>query len=444
MNLLDPLRPLGRRLKAFRHRRSGGVVDPVRRIERVKLPKDRRVVAMTFDDGPCALPGRGGAEDPRPLTLRLLEILESFSARGTFNIIGSTQEGYPDRPGRPGTPLWNGIRYDHYPDFGEDLQGGALHQLDLVRRMVAGGHELSNHSFSHLLFGPKRLVYGSRRYQPSAAQALEDLRRLHRLVQEALGYTFRLARPPHYVDGTVDGFSAYDLYDLMDYLYLAASFDGGGWLPRPTYRESVEAMVRPLREALERDPQSLSGQIIFQKDGYDMKGESPVLEGLYRQLELLTRHGYQVVTVGELLRLSSFADVSPDDPAGEAGQFLLSRGLAIAFRDNTLRPSQPLTWHQLKIHLLPPDRRTRAKEIWWREGKERRLDALSREGGGFLSSLGIEVPRDGGRAVRGPELKAVLEAWGPFFQGKGPRGLAFPDRPLTREEGLLAMAACLR
>jgi peptidoglycan-N-acetylglucosamine deacetylase len=65
-----------------------------------------RVVALTFDDGPAA-----------PYTDSVLNLLEAYQVPATFFVIGSSLERHPD----------------------------------LGRRIVADGHELGNHSYSHQL-----------------------------------------------------------------------------------------------------------------------------------------------------------------------------------------------------------------------------------------------------------------------------------------------------
>ena len=280
------------RLKA----RTPVYLSPVRRIERVSTPD--RVVAMTFDDGPCRMPpSPAGDWGDKPLTLCLLETLERFGARGTFDIVGSTADNYPDQPGKHGSASWGGLRYDHYPDIHHDGEGGALAAPELVKRILAGGHEITNHTYAHVLFGPKALVYGRRRYLGKFEPVVEDLDALHRLLEKDHGYTMKLGRPPHYVDRIEKGLSSYDAYAVLGYQYMAASFDGAGWLPLATYEAEVEATWKPLEASLSADPDSLRGQIIFQKDGFNMARRTPVADGLARQLELLSAQGYQVVTV---------------------------------------------------------------------------------------------------------------------------------------------------
>jgi peptidoglycan/xylan/chitin deacetylase (PgdA/CDA1 family) len=71
-------------------------------------PRDRPQVALTFDDGPHAA-----------FTPRVARLLEDQSARGTFFCVGSAVE----------------------------------QNRDVVRALVASGHELGNHSYTHNMFG---------------------------------------------------------------------------------------------------------------------------------------------------------------------------------------------------------------------------------------------------------------------------------------------------
>lgn len=315
-------------------------LSPVRRIERVALKE--RVVAMTFDDGPCAMPANP-SQDGKPLTLALVETLEEYGAKGTFDVIGDTSENYPDEPGKEGTAFWGGVRYDHYPDFGRDADGGVKNCPELVKRILDGGHEITSHTWSHVLFGPKPLVYGKRDPLENIDAVIADLRKMDSFMKENHNYNIALSRPPHYVDKTKDGFSSYDAYAVMGYQYLAASFDGAGWLPLASYEAETDAAVKPLAAALDADPDALCGQIIFQKDGYNMARRSPVLHGLKGQLEILKKHGYAVVTVSELLSRCPFSDLSPDHPFFPAAKALVEAGYCVSFRDNTVRIGKPLT-----------------------------------------------------------------------------------------------------
>ena len=67
-------------------------------------PTARRVIALTFDDGPHP-----------ELTPKLLDILRQNGVRATFFVVGSNVKAYPE----------------------------------IARRIVAEGHEIANHSWSH-------------------------------------------------------------------------------------------------------------------------------------------------------------------------------------------------------------------------------------------------------------------------------------------------------
>lgn len=321
-------------------------LSPVRRIERVAT--NMRVCAMTFDDGPCRLPANP-TKTGKPLTLDLVETLERFGAKGTFDIVGDTSGNYPDKAGKEGSAYWGGVAYDHYPDFEKDADGGAAHCPELVERILSGGHEITSHTWAHVLYGPKPLVYGNRRPLAGLDAVTADLEKLDRFMRENYNYKIRLSRPPHYVDGTKDGFSAYDAHARMGYQYLAASFDGAGWLPLASYDDEVAATVRPLARALEADPDALCGQIIFQKDGYNMARRSPVADGLAQQLALLNENGYRVVTVSELLEICPFRDLSPENEYFEAAKKLLAAGYCVCYRDNSVKPDAVLTRGELAM-----------------------------------------------------------------------------------------------
>ena len=92
-------------------------------------------------------------------------------------------------------------------------------------------------------------------------------------------------------------------------------------------------MVAPMKKALEEDPDFFCGQIIFQKDGYNMARRTPVASGLGRQLALLKEYGYEVVTAAELMEETPFADVGRSDMRlGRFIQLAKTRGIAYSDR----------------------------------------------------------------------------------------------------------------
>lgn len=333
-------------LKKYINSQKAPYLSFCRRIERVKTTE--RVCAMTFDDGPSLIPPEGGKLG---LTEELLAILKAHNAKGTFDVIGSTAENYPDICGKISTPQWGGTSYDHYPKMNADNLGGAAAAGKIIDKIIAEGHQITNHSYRHLLFGPKKFVYSKREYFENLDAVIGDLRRLHGIIADR-GYNMTMSRPPHYVDTITGGFDSYDAYSLIGYNYLAASFDGAGWLPLESYEEEVKATYLPLKAALEKDPNALCGQIIFQKDGYNMALRTPVFHGLEEQLKLLDSYGYKVVTVEKLTSYSAFEDVGRDDPDYEIFEALL-RDRPIAYCDNRLRADALMTRGELAMLLSP-------------------------------------------------------------------------------------------
>ena len=323
-------------------RRTPVYLSPVRRLERVKTTE--RVCAMTFDDGPMNLPCSPDNHEGKPLTLVLLETLEQYGGKGTFDIVGDTSTNYPDEPGKHGSASWGGVAYDHYPDFNKDAWGGAAHSPELVGRILDGGHQITNHTYAHVLFGKKPLVYGARKYLHSLTEVTDDLQKLDALLQKDFGYKMEYMRPPHYVDKISGGYNSYDACAVMGYQYMAASFDGAGWLPCATYEQEVEACWKPIEAALAADPDALCGQIIFQKDGYNMARRTPIADGLGKALEILSCYGYKVITVKELIEhYSPFEDLGPADALYPSVKHLHDHGYTVAFRNNKILPDTMMT-----------------------------------------------------------------------------------------------------
>lgn len=352
---------VGKKLKKYLMPKAKPCVSYVRRIERVKTAE--RVVAMTFDDGPMNAPCSPASFDgidygDTPLTSVILDTLDKYGAKGTFDVIGYTGDNYPDECGAVGSPSWGGVRYDHYPDYKKDALAGAENQGEFLGRMIDGGHQVTNHGYKHIIFGKKPFVYGKRVYMKNIDEVTEDLLRLDGILKDRYDYKITMSRPPHYVDKISGGFTSYDAYALLGYQYMAASYDGAGWLPgagestEESFSAEVAEMVSPIKKILSEDPDFFCGQIIFQKDGYNMAKRTPVAFGLAKQLDLLTSAGYKVVTVNELLGYSQFADVGRDDPDYDIFDSLIAHH-AIAYSDNTLCPERHMSVGELAMLVAP-------------------------------------------------------------------------------------------
>lgn len=108
-------------------------------ITRVSIPQSRKVVALTFDDGP----------DPRQ-TPQFLDILKAHQAPATFFVIGRSVQQNPE----------------------------------IARRIVEEGHTIANHSWSH----------GTHQFSPQAAAT--DLNRTDQVIREVTGVKNYWFRPP--------------------------------------------------------------------------------------------------------------------------------------------------------------------------------------------------------------------------------------------------------
>ena len=100
----------------------------------VRLNTDRKVVALTYDDGP----------NP-PYTERLLDVLAKHNVKATFFVIGNRIERHPET----------------------------------VRRIIAEGHQIGNHTYSHPLLGFLPPFCVRRQIERT-----DDLIRQHGIVEE--------------------------------------------------------------------------------------------------------------------------------------------------------------------------------------------------------------------------------------------------------------------
>lgn len=108
---------------------------------RCRARRAGRRVALTFDDGP----------DPQR-TPAVLDLLARQGVRATFFVVGARAEAHPE----------------------------------LVRRMVAEGHVVGNHSYTHSWRFPLR----------SLGRTVEELRRTGEMLHRITGRQPRLFRPP--------------------------------------------------------------------------------------------------------------------------------------------------------------------------------------------------------------------------------------------------------
>ncbi|WP_233511117.1 polysaccharide deacetylase family protein [Actinomadura craniellae] len=182
-----------------------------------------KCIALTFDDGP--MPG----------TAKLLNTLAAHKARATFFVVGVNVAAYPD----------------------------------LVRRAVAEGHEIGNHSWSHADLG-----------RSSKGKVRSEIGRTQDAVRRAIGRPPDLFRPPYgSTDGQVAAIARQN--GLPQIIWSVDTFD---WRDR----NSRVVERRAVREAHR-------GAIILMHDIHRTS-----VSAVPHILEALARKGYVFVTVSEL------------------------------------------------------------------------------------------------------------------------------------------------
>lgn len=215
---------------------------------------DKTKVAITFDDGP----------DP-VWTPRILDVLKARGVKATFFVVGRNAETYPA----------------------------------LLRRILAEGHEIGNHSYSH----------GNLAAMPEWRQRLE-LGSTERLIETETGHSTILFRPPYNADATPTDVA--ELAPLafaereMNYTVVMEKIDPQDWA-----RPGTEVIVQRVKE------QRREGSIILLHDaGGD---RSQTLAALPRILDWLAERGDTVVPMSELLGLSHDDVMPPVQPDAQRG-----------------------------------------------------------------------------------------------------------------------------
>ncbi|MBV6697038.1 bifunctional polysaccharide deacetylase/glycosyltransferase family 2 protein [Kitasatospora aureofaciens] len=234
---------------------GGPVIDTVDGKPRSATPKPG-TIALTFDDGP----------DPR-WTPKILDVLHRAGVHATFFVVGTQAAAHPE----------------------------------LVQRMIAEGHQLGVHTFTHTDLGAA----------PAWRRTLE-LREAQLTLAGAAGVTSSLLRPPY--SSTADalddpGWSAVQQAGREGYLTVLTTQDSEDWR-RPGVGEIVKnATGGPGNQ----------GQILLMHDaGGDRSQSVAALDGV---LSTLKARGFRFTTVSDAVGLPD-----PVRPAGAGDHW---QGLAL-------------------------------------------------------------------------------------------------------------------
>ena len=185
-------------------------------------------LALTFDDGPHGT-----------LTPRLLDVLAQRDVKATFYVIGRNVEAHPA----------------------------------IARRIVAEGHEIANHTFTHPALSGL-----------PAARVAEELRRTHETVLEATGVRMTNLRPP---------------YGAFNDQVRKVAFDGHGY---DTIMWSVDPLDWKIRNTARVTRELVSGAapgaVLLCHDIH-----KTTIAAIPPTLDQLLARGFQFVTVDRLLAM---------------------------------------------------------------------------------------------------------------------------------------------
>jgi peptidoglycan/xylan/chitin deacetylase (PgdA/CDA1 family) len=198
-------------------------------------PPDGRAIALTFDDGPSGT------------TPAILDVLDAYCVRATFFVIGLWVELLPD----------------------------------VVRDTAARGHELGNHTWTHVDADRTREL----------ATLHDEVAKTNDVIERVAGRRPTLLRPPYGSDPGRFARVAAECGLEATVLWSVQSFDWQDPQPEPIV-EQVLAEVEP-------------GAIVLFHDGQretnDATPRASTLKALPTILERLRSDGYEFLTVSELL-----------------------------------------------------------------------------------------------------------------------------------------------
>lgn len=206
----------------------------------------RKLIALTFDDGP-------DARNTPPL----LDALRAEGARATFFVVGLRAEQAPD----------------------------------LLRRMVADGHDVENHTYSH-----QNLVLLT---PPSVER---ELCRTSVIIREATGRRPKFYRPP-------GGNVSHSVSNAAE----AMGMTGAYWTTAATKQEEAASPAALVRYVLDK---AVPGGIILLHNGPDV-----TTRALPEIVRGLRARGYELVTISELVRRSAGTAPIAAKPPAKRGAF---------------------------------------------------------------------------------------------------------------------------
>ncbi len=196
-----------------------------------KVPVQEKLVALTFDDGPYA-----------EYTPQVLDTLKQMDVKATFFMVGQRMEQNPD----------------------------------IVRRAVAEGHAIGNHTYTH----PRNME------MLFSEQVIRELEKCEELIEQFTGKRTHMFRPPRgLVDSSVARIAEEEGYQTILWTVSADHHDA------PTPKD----MARRVNKLM------LPGGIILAHDG-SFKSRWKDVAATPLIIDKLRKEGYRFVTVPEMLQ----------------------------------------------------------------------------------------------------------------------------------------------
>jgi cellulose synthase/poly-beta-1,6-N-acetylglucosamine synthase-like glycosyltransferase/peptidoglycan/xylan/chitin deacetylase (PgdA/CDA1 family) len=214
-----------------------------------------RTIALTFDDGP----------DP-VWTPKLLDLLKAQQVKATFFVVGTAVAAHPE----------------------------------LARRIVAEGHQIGLHTFTHANLSKA----------PGWRRSLE-LRQSQLVLAGATGVSTPLLRPPY--SSEADALTNADWTSIegtrkAGYLTVLSTLDSEDWRRPGTTKVIANSM-----------PRGTAGQVLLMHDAGGDRSET--VAALAKLIPVLKARGYKFATVSDAVGLPQ--------PVHKAGLVERGRGLAV-------------------------------------------------------------------------------------------------------------------
>jgi polysaccharide deacetylase family sporulation protein PdaB len=201
-----------------------------------EVQTEEKVIALTFDDGPHP-----------EYTTQILELLEQYEAKATFFVVGNKVKLYPD----------------------------------VVRKVLDGGNELANHTYSHAYFG-------------RSTNLKDEIKKTEEMIATLTPQKCHLFRPPGGIfDEKLVNIAKQEGFKVIMWSWHQDTED---W-KTPGVNKIVNKVLKQPR----------NGDIVLFHDY--IEGPSQTVEALKMILPELKKRGYRFVTVSDLLTYSKMKPV---------------------------------------------------------------------------------------------------------------------------------------